>query len=55
MVDQLEEDHIKKEGRIRALNSDYPIIKHIRTKLKVPDPTVTKQDMMPYLDRINRW
>ena len=45
MGDQLEEERV----------SDYPIIKQIRAEMKLPDQTVTQQDMMPLLDRINKY
>ena len=55
MGDQLEEDRIKREGQIRTLGSEYPIIKQIRAEMKLPNQTVTQWDMMPFLDRINKY
>ena len=55
MGDQLQEDQIKREGWIWALGNDFPIIQQIRAKMGLADNIVTQWDMMPILERINRY
>ena len=46
---------IKEEGKVKAMQKDYPIIKALRAELGLPFDRVNQHDMTPYMPRINAW
>ena len=46
---------IKEEGKQKAMEMDYPIIKTLRAELGLPFYRVNQFDMTPHLQRINTW
>ena len=46
---------IKEEGKVKAMQRDYPIIKTLWAKLGLPFDRVNQYDMTGYLPRINAW
>ena len=47
---------IKEEGKVKAMQRDYPIIiKTLRAELGLPFDRVNQYDMMGYMPRINAW
>ena len=54
-ADKIDEDWIKEEGHQRALEKDFNIIKTLWAELSLLAQDVTQFDMMPYLDRINKY
>ena len=46
---------IKEEGKVKAMQKDYPIIKTLRAELGLPFDRVNQHDMMSYMQRINAW
>ena len=46
---------IKEEGKVKAMQRDYPIIKMLWAKLGLPFNKVNQYDMMGHMQRINAW
>ena len=46
---------IKEEGKVLAMQRDYPIIKTLQAELGLPFDKVNQHDMMGYMQRINAW
>ena len=46
---------IKEEGKVKAMQRDYPIIKILRAELGLPFEEVNQYDMMRHMQRINTW
>ena len=46
---------IKEEGKVKAMQRDYPIIKMLRAELGLPFNKVNQHDMTGYMSRINAW
>ena len=46
---------IKEEGKVKAMQRNYPIIKMLRVELGPPFNKVNQHDMMRYMPRINAW
>ena len=46
---------IKEEGKVKAMQKDYPIIKALRVELGLPFDRLNQHDMMLYMPRINAW
>ena len=46
---------IKEEGKVLAMQRDYPIIKILRAELGLPFDKVNQYDMMGHMQRINTW
>ena len=46
---------IKEEGKVKAMQKDYPIIKALRVELGLPFDRVNQHDMTSYMPRINAW
>ena len=46
---------IKEEGKVKAMQRDYPIIKILRVELGLPFTEVNQYDMMRHMQRINAW
>ena len=46
---------IKEEGKVKAMQRDYPIIKILQAELGLPFNEVNQYDMMGHMQRINTW
>ena len=46
---------IKEEGKVKAMQRDYPIIKILRAELGLPFTEVNQYDMTRHMQRINNW
>ena len=46
---------IKEEGKVLAMQRDYPIIKILQAELGLPFDKANQHDMMGYMQRINAW
>ena len=46
---------IKEEGKVKAMQRDYPIIKTLWAELGLPFDRVNQHDMTSYMPRINAW
>ena len=46
---------IKEEGKVKAMQRDYPIIKILWAELDLPFEEVNQYDMMRHMQRINAW
>ena len=46
---------IKEEGKVKAMQRDYPIIKTLQVELGLPLNKVNQHDMTWYMPRINAW
>ena len=46
---------IKEEGKVKAMQRDYPIIKILRVELGLPFTEVNQYDMTRHMQRINDW
>ena len=51
----MQKAQIKEEGKVKAMQRDYPIIKTLQAELGLPFDRVNQHDMTSYMPTINAW